>query len=200
MRKDPTPPEAVSAQQSGKPESRTSLARTLGRSTATLMTAAMIIGTGIFWSSRFSNSKGRQWNPRCNGSRRSHCTGDRNQRRTARRELSKGRRSLYLGTRVQPQDYRIRCGLRVPRKRDLFPKRHFPRIRILLSSDNTGSALTAVRWRRDSRCYGPQLLSCSTNNQGVDHSHGAERISIGALCRIFHPRDKHQPFLESVRR
>ena len=30
------------------PDSRTSLARTLGRSTATLMTAAMIIGTGIF--------------------------------------------------------------------------------------------------------------------------------------------------------
>src|SRR5713226_6445340 len=48
MRKDPTPPEAVSGQQSGKPESATSLARTLGRSSATLMTAAMIIGTGIF--------------------------------------------------------------------------------------------------------------------------------------------------------
>src|SRR2546425_10997415 len=31
-----------------KPESRASLARTLGRNTATLMTAAMIIGTGIF--------------------------------------------------------------------------------------------------------------------------------------------------------
>src|SRR5207247_8259748 len=46
--KDPTPSEVVSGQQSGKAESRTSLARTLGRSTATLMTAAMIIGTGIF--------------------------------------------------------------------------------------------------------------------------------------------------------
>src|SRR5438046_5050393 len=48
MSKDPTPSEVVSGQQSGKAESRTSLARTLGRSTATLMTAAMIIGTGIF--------------------------------------------------------------------------------------------------------------------------------------------------------
>src|SRR5207253_176803 len=44
----PTPAEVASGQQSGKAESRTSLARTLGRSTATLMTAAMIIGTGIF--------------------------------------------------------------------------------------------------------------------------------------------------------
>src|SRR5947208_4605391 len=48
MSKDPTPPHVVAGQQSGKPESRTSLARTLGRSTATLMTASMIIGTGIF--------------------------------------------------------------------------------------------------------------------------------------------------------
>src|SRR5207247_1127834 len=48
MSKDPTPSEVVSGQQSGKAESRTSLARTLVRSTATLMTAAMIIGTGIF--------------------------------------------------------------------------------------------------------------------------------------------------------
>src|SRR3989454_10358814 len=48
MNKDPTPAKIVSGQQSGKPESTTSLARTLGRSTATLMTAAMIIGTGIF--------------------------------------------------------------------------------------------------------------------------------------------------------
>src|SRR3989454_6081755 len=48
MSMDPTPAEVVSGQQSGKPESRTSLARTLGRSTATLMTAAMIVGTGIF--------------------------------------------------------------------------------------------------------------------------------------------------------
>src|SRR5256712_8401270 len=48
MNKDPTPAKIVSGQRSGKPESRTSLARTLGRSTATLMTAAMIIGTGIF--------------------------------------------------------------------------------------------------------------------------------------------------------
>src|SRR5437660_1400673 len=48
MSKNPTPADVPSGQQSGKPESRTSLARTLGRSTATLMTAAMIIGTGIF--------------------------------------------------------------------------------------------------------------------------------------------------------
>jgi len=48
MSKDPTPSQVVAGQQSGKPESRTSLARTLGRSTATLMTASMIIGTGIF--------------------------------------------------------------------------------------------------------------------------------------------------------
>src|SRR2546428_542146 len=48
MSKDPTPPQVLAGQQSGKPESRTSLARTLGRSTATLMTASMIIGTGIF--------------------------------------------------------------------------------------------------------------------------------------------------------
>src|SRR2546427_1703306 len=48
MSKEPTPAEVASSQQSGKAESRTSLARTLGRSTATLMTAAMIIGTGIF--------------------------------------------------------------------------------------------------------------------------------------------------------
>ena len=48
MSKEPTPAEVASGQQSGKAESRTSLARTLGRSTATLMTAAMIIGTGIF--------------------------------------------------------------------------------------------------------------------------------------------------------
>src|SRR5437879_3851449 len=44
----PTPADVSSGQHSGKPESRTSLARTLGRSTAILMTAAMIIGTGIF--------------------------------------------------------------------------------------------------------------------------------------------------------
>src|SRR5436853_4839409 len=48
MSKEPTPAEVASGQQSGEAESRTSLARTLGRSTATLMTAAMIIGTGIF--------------------------------------------------------------------------------------------------------------------------------------------------------
>src|SRR5260370_17522734 len=48
MSKRPTSADVPSGQQSGKPESRTSLARTLGRSTATLMTAAMIIGTGIF--------------------------------------------------------------------------------------------------------------------------------------------------------
>src|SRR6266436_6275619 len=48
MSKEPTPAEVASGQQSGKAESRTSLARTLGRSMATLMTAAMIIGTGIF--------------------------------------------------------------------------------------------------------------------------------------------------------
>src|SRR6266699_1823639 len=48
MSEDPTPAEKVSGEQSGKDESRTSLVRTLGRSTATLMTAAMIIGTGIF--------------------------------------------------------------------------------------------------------------------------------------------------------
>src|SRR5437899_12839121 len=48
MSKEPTPAEVASGQQSGKAESRTSLARTLGRSTATLMTAAMIIGTAIF--------------------------------------------------------------------------------------------------------------------------------------------------------
>ena len=48
MSKEPTRAEVASGQQSGKAESRTSLARTLGRSTATLMTAAMIIGTGIF--------------------------------------------------------------------------------------------------------------------------------------------------------
>src|SRR5438552_17337642 len=48
MSEDPTPAEKVSGEQSGKDESRTSLARTLGRSTATLMPAAMIIGTGIF--------------------------------------------------------------------------------------------------------------------------------------------------------
>src|SRR3989441_2687352 len=48
MSKEPTPAEVASSQQSGKAESRTSLARTLGRSMATLMTAAMIIGTGIF--------------------------------------------------------------------------------------------------------------------------------------------------------
>src|SRR5437867_10836229 len=48
MSKDPTPPQVLAGQQSGKPESRTSLVRTLGRSTATLMTASMIIGTGIF--------------------------------------------------------------------------------------------------------------------------------------------------------
>src|SRR5437667_9499798 len=44
----PPPGDVPSGQPSGKPDSRTSLARTLGRSTATLMTAAMIIGTGIF--------------------------------------------------------------------------------------------------------------------------------------------------------
>ena len=48
MSKYPTPGDDPSGQQSGMPDSRTSLARTLGRSTATLMTAAMIIGTGIF--------------------------------------------------------------------------------------------------------------------------------------------------------
>src|SRR5437667_9990901 len=48
MSKEPTPAEVASGQQSGKAESRTSLARTLGRRTATLMAAAMIIGTGIF--------------------------------------------------------------------------------------------------------------------------------------------------------
>src|SRR6266849_7441935 len=42
------PTQAISRQPSEKPESKTSLARTLGRSTATLMTGAMIIGTGIF--------------------------------------------------------------------------------------------------------------------------------------------------------
>src|SRR5712692_3021884 len=45
---DLIPNQAISRQSSEKPESKTSLARTLGRSTATLMTGAMIIGTGIF--------------------------------------------------------------------------------------------------------------------------------------------------------
>ncbi len=48
MSQSPVAADVPSGQQSGNPESRTSLARTLGRSTATLMTAAMIIGTGIF--------------------------------------------------------------------------------------------------------------------------------------------------------
>src|SRR6266849_6115196 len=45
---DLIPNQAISGQPPEKPESKTSLARTLGRSTATLMTGAMIIGTGIF--------------------------------------------------------------------------------------------------------------------------------------------------------
>ena len=48
MSKHPTSTEGVSRQHSGEPEPTTTLARTLGRSTSTLMTAAMIIGTGIF--------------------------------------------------------------------------------------------------------------------------------------------------------
>jgi len=48
MSKSPVAADVPSGQRSGKPEPRTSLARTLGQSTATLMTAAMIIGTGIF--------------------------------------------------------------------------------------------------------------------------------------------------------
>ncbi len=40
--------EAISGQSPEKAEPKTSLGRTLGRTTATLMTAAMIIGTGIF--------------------------------------------------------------------------------------------------------------------------------------------------------
>ncbi len=48
MSKYPIPMEGVSRQPSEKPEPTTTLARTLGSSTATLMTAAMIIGTGIF--------------------------------------------------------------------------------------------------------------------------------------------------------
>ena len=48
MSKYPISTEGVSGQHSGKPEPTTTLARTLGRSTSTLMTAAMIIGTGIF--------------------------------------------------------------------------------------------------------------------------------------------------------
>ncbi len=48
MSKHPFPVEAITGQQHQKLEPETSLARTLGRSTATLMTAAMIIGTGIF--------------------------------------------------------------------------------------------------------------------------------------------------------
>src|SRR5438094_6282537 len=58
MSKDPTPPQVVAGQQSGKPESRTSLARTLGRGTATLMTASMIIGTGIFGALGSATAKG----------------------------------------------------------------------------------------------------------------------------------------------
>src|SRR5437867_11721944 len=48
MSKSPVAADVPSGQRSGKPEPRTSLARTLGQSTATLLTAAMIIGTGIF--------------------------------------------------------------------------------------------------------------------------------------------------------
>ncbi len=48
MSKYPISMEGVSGQPSEKPEPATTLPRTLGRSTATLMTAAMIIGTGIF--------------------------------------------------------------------------------------------------------------------------------------------------------
>src|SRR5438128_12040761 len=48
MRKKPAPTEIASGQHSEEAESRMSLARTIGRTTATLMTAAMIIGTGIF--------------------------------------------------------------------------------------------------------------------------------------------------------
>src|SRR5947199_2823860 len=48
MSKSPVAADVPSGKQSGKPEPRTSLARTLGPSTATLMTAAMIIGTGVF--------------------------------------------------------------------------------------------------------------------------------------------------------
>src|SRR5947199_4313686 len=48
MSKSPVASDVPSGQRSGKPDTRTSLPRTLGQSTATLMTAAMIIGTGIF--------------------------------------------------------------------------------------------------------------------------------------------------------
>src|SRR3989440_9202660 len=48
MSKSPVAADVPSGRQSAKPESRPSLARTLGRGTATLMTASMIIGTGIF--------------------------------------------------------------------------------------------------------------------------------------------------------
>src|SRR5437764_14262644 len=48
MSKSPVAADVPSGQRSGKPEPRTSIARTLGQSTATLMTASMIIGTGVF--------------------------------------------------------------------------------------------------------------------------------------------------------
>ena len=105
-----------------------------------------------------------------------------------------------MGTRVQPQDSRIHCGLCLSRKRDFLPKRHFARVRVLFSPANTGSALTAVRRRCDSSRYGPQLLSCSTNNQGFDHPHGCERVPFGDLCCILHPGRQPRSFLESVRR
>src|SRR5437016_7078923 len=57
MGKEPTPAEVASGQQSEEAESRMSLARTLGRTTATLMTAAMIVGTGIFGAVGSATSK-----------------------------------------------------------------------------------------------------------------------------------------------
>src|SRR5438132_7823522 len=149
MSKEPTPAEVASGQQSGKAESRTSLARTLGRSTATLMTAAMIIGTGIFGAIGSATAKAGSGILIAMKHRRSHRTRYRNQRSTTRSELSQGGRSLYLGTRVQPQDSRIHCGLCLSREGNFLPKRHFARVRLLFSPANTGSALTAVCWGCD---------------------------------------------------
>ncbi|TMI63817.1 APC family permease [Candidatus Bathyarchaeota archaeon] len=200
MSKEPTPAEVASGQQSEEAESRTSLARTLGRTTATLMTAAMIVGTGIFGAVGSATSKAGS------GILVAMVLG-------GLIALATGISAAQLGVNYPKEGGAFTwarefnhktvgfiAGCAYLGKGIFFSKRHFARICGLFSPNNTEPASTAVRRHRDRCSCSPQFLPCAANNQSVDQSHVGERISIGILHCIFYTRRKPRSFLESVRR
>src|SRR5437879_7144465 len=139
-----------------KPESRASLARTLGRNTATPMTAAMIIGTGIFGAIGSATARAGS------GILVAMILG-------GLIALATGISAAQLGVNYPKEGGAFTWAREFNHKtvgfiagcaylgKGIFSfKRHFTRIRGLLSPNITKSTHTAVRCRRDSCRFGPQ--------------------------------------------